>query len=249
MRRPSSLGIVPRRYLVDKWGLARRAKHMSKRTILIIVGVGMLAFAGLAVAQSGGGSPKILCAKKTDGALRLARHGKCGRSETRLTVNQVVTVRGPAGPAGLAGPAGDPGVTGAPGKDATPADFAGEPTIPVSAAAAGANQCSVVAQFCSGGNNWRWRSYGNGYQPVGFWKDRAGIVHLEGTAELFGGSAGAQPAAFILPPAYRPAAIRQFPIRAGADALRYVEVRPDGQVRPELGGAGIAPLDGIAFRP
>jgi hypothetical protein len=216
---------------------------------LIIVGVGMLAFAGLAVAQSGAGSPATLCAKRAGGALRLARHGKCGRSETRLAVNRVVTVRGPAGPAGLAGRAGDPGATGVPGKDAMPADFAGESTMPVSAAAAGAGQCSIVAQFCTGGNGWRWRSYRNGYQPVGFWKDRTGIVHLEGTAELFGGSGGAQRAAFILPVAYRPAAIRQFPIRAAADTLRSVEVRPDGQVRPELGGAGIAPLDGIDFRP
>jgi hypothetical protein len=222
---------------------------MSKRTTLIIVGVGMLAFAGLAVAQSGAGSPAALCAKKADGALRLARHGKCKRSETRLAVNQIVTVRGPAGPAGPAGRAGNPGATGVPGKDAMPADFAGEPTIPVSPAAAGAGQCSMVAQFCTGANNWRWRNYGNGYQPVGFWKDRAGIVHLEGMAELFGGSGGGQPAAFILPAAYRPAAIRQFPIRAAADTLRYVEVRPDGEVTPELGGAGLAPLDGIDFRP
>jgi hypothetical protein len=43
--------------------------------------------------------------------------------------------------------------------------------------------------------------------------------------------------------------VRQFPIRAAADTLRDVEVHPDGQVTPELGGAGVAPLDGIAFRP
>jgi hypothetical protein len=206
----------------------------------------MLILAGLAVGQSGRSQTATLCAKKVGGSLRLARDGRCVRSETRLRVNQVVTVRGPIGPRGPTGPRG---AAGAPGRDATPADFAGEPTIPVSPPAAEERQCTAVAQFCSGANGWRWRNYGNGYQPVGFWKDRGGVVHLEGVAELFGGAAGGQPAALILPPAYRPAAIRQFPIRAGADTLRTVEVRPDGQVRPQLGGAGITSLDGISFRP
>jgi hypothetical protein len=150
---------------------------------------------------------------------------------------------------GAAGPPGLPGVAGPPGKDAIPADFAGEPTTAVLVAPVDAGQCSALAQFCTGANGWRWRNYGNAYQPVGFWKDRTGIVHLEGMAELFGGSGGGQPAAFILPADYRPTAIRQFPIRSTADTLRYVEVRPDGQVRPQLGGAGTAPLDGIAYRP
>ncbi len=153
------------------------------------------------------------------------------------------------GLAGVPGPPGPPGPPGVAGKDATPADFAGEPTSSVAAAPAGGGQCAAVAQFCTGSNNWRWRNYGNGYQLVGYWKDRGGVVHLEGVAELFGGAAGGQPAAFILPEGYRPTSIRQFPIRAGADTLRYVEVRPDGQVDPQIGGAGLAPLDGINFRP
>ncbi|MGN6871249.1 MAG: hypothetical protein ACTHMY_22875 [Solirubrobacteraceae bacterium] len=222
---------------------------MPKGTTLISIGVATFAFTGVAIAQSGSDPPATLCAKKADGTLRLTRNGKCKRTETRLRVNQVVTVRGPAGSPGPPGPAGTPGATGAPGRDANPADYADEPTTPVAVAPAQANQCSLPAQFCTGGNNWHWRNYGNGYQSVGFWKDRSGVVHLEGVAELFGGSAGSQPAAFILPPAYRPAATRQFPIRAAADTLRYVDVYPDGRVTPQLGGAGIAPLDGIAFRP
>jgi hypothetical protein len=153
-------------------------------------------------------------------------------------------------------PAGEQGPPGPPGKDATPADFAGEATRGVTAAPVEANQCSAVAQFCTGSNNWRWRNYGNGYQAVGFWKDRGGVVHLEGVAELFGGAAGGQPSAFILPAGYRPTGTRRFTIGAAVDAqpsstqvLRFVEVRVDGQVDPDLGGAGIAPLDGIAFRP
>jgi hypothetical protein len=222
---------------------------MPKKTALILAAVAAVAFASVALASSATDPAATLCAKKIDGALRLARDGKCKRTEARLRVNQVVTVRGPVGPTGPAGSQGSQGPTGAPGKDAASTDFAGETTTPVLAAPQEAGQCSSVGQFCTGGNAWRWRNYGNGYQAVGFWKDRGGVVHLEGVAELFGGSGGAQSAAFILPVADRPAATRQFPIRAAADTLRYVEVRPDGQVRPELGGAGIAPLDGISFRP
>ena len=57
----------------------------------------VLGFAGYAVAQSSSAKPTTLCAKKTGGVLRLARDGKCKRSETKLRVNEVVTVRGPAG--------------------------------------------------------------------------------------------------------------------------------------------------------
>jgi hypothetical protein len=151
---------------------------------------------------------------------------------------------------GLQGP---PGNDGAPGKDATPADFAGEPTTLIAPAAAAEDQCAVEAQFCTGGNGWIWHNYGNGYQAVGFWKDRGGVVHLEGVAELTGGSGGAQPmTVFILPVGYRPSAIRQFTIRAFAGStgvLMLVDVRPDGSVVVPLGGGGGAPLDGIQFRP
>jgi hypothetical protein len=50
------------------------------------------------------------------------------------------------------------------------------------------------------------RRYGNGYHAVFFWKDRAGVVHLQGVAELTGGAGGGQSAAFVLPDGYRPAA-------------------------------------------
>ncbi len=112
--------------------------------------------------------------------------------------------RGPAGPRGAKGspgaqgPTGDPGATGAmgatgpqgptgaAGKDATPADLAGEATHPVAAAPGVAGQCSVPGQFCTGGNGWFWRNYGNGYQSVGYWKDKGGVVHLEGCLKQCG---------------------------------------------------------------
>lgn len=159
----------------------------------------------------------------------------------------------PKGPKGDPGPPGDPG---APGKDATPADFAGEPTNAVAPAPGDPNQCSTPAVFCTGSNGWAWRNYGNGYQAVGFWKDRGGVTHLEGAAELFGGAAGGQPPAFVLPDGYRPTALRRFTIGVATNTtsnatqvLRFVDVYPDGRVRPDLDGAGIAWLDGISFRP
>jgi hypothetical protein len=214
--------------------------------VLAPVAVVVLGFAGYAVAQSSSAKPATLCAKKSGGALRLAKNGTCKRTETKLRVNQVVTVRGPAGAPGRPGADGAPG---APGRDATPADFAGEATRLVAAAPAVGGQCAAVAQFCTGGNGWSWHNYSNGYQAVGFWKDRAGVVHLEGVAELTGGAGGSQPAAFVLPDGYRPPADRRFTIATTADVLRHVDVHADGRVEPALGGAGAAPLDGISFRP
>ncbi|MEA2131127.1 MAG: hypothetical protein QOJ85_4018 [Solirubrobacteraceae bacterium] len=211
--------------------------------VLAPMAVVVLGFAGYAVAQSSSAKPATLCAKKTGGVLRLARDGKCKRSETKLRVNQVVTVRGPAGAPGR------PGADGAAGRDATPADFAGEPAKLVAGAPGVGGQCAAVAQFCTGGNGWLWRNYGNGYDAVGFWKDRGGVVHLQGVAELTGGAGGGQSAAFILPDGYRPPAARRFTIVSTADTPRHVDVHADGRVEPVLGGAGTAPLDGISFRP
>jgi hypothetical protein len=214
--------------------------------VLAPMAVVVLGFAGYAVAQSSSAKPATLCAKKTGGVLRLARDGKCKRSETKLRVNQVVTVRGPAGAPGR--PGAD-GVPGAAGRDATPADFAGEPARLVAGAPGVGGQCAAVAQFCTGSNGWSWRNYGNGYDAAGFWKDRGGVVHLQGVAELTGGAGGGQSAAFILPDGYRPPAARRFTIVGTADTPGHVDVHADGRVEPVLGGAGTAPLDGISFRP
>jgi hypothetical protein len=203
----------------------------------------VLGLTGYAVGQATTAKPTTLCAKKSSGALRLPKNGKCARAETKFQVNQVVP-----GKPGTPGTNGSPGANGAPGRDATPADFAGEPTTLVAAAPAAGGQCAAVARFCTGGNGWLWRNLA-GRQAVGFWKDRGGVVHLEGVAELFGGVGGGQPVAFILPVGYRPSALRTFPTVTTTDLLRHVDVNPDGSVNPALGGAGPAPLDGISFRP
>jgi len=181
-------------------------------TIAVFVSLGGASYAALNLPRNSVGAKQI-----REGAVRASEVRNRSLGLTELQRKAVSALKGQRGDTGAPGP---------PGKDAAPADFAGEAAMPVAAAPVGGNQCAVVAQFCTGGNNWSWRNYGNGYQAVGFWKDRGGVVHLEGVAELFGGAGGGQPA-----------------------ALRFVEIRPDGQVDPELGGGGVAPLDGISFRP
>ncbi|MEA2223175.1 MAG: hypothetical protein QOH83_1551, partial [Solirubrobacteraceae bacterium] len=59
--------------------------------VLAPVAAVVLGFAGYAVAQSSSSKPATLCAKKSGGALRLAKNGTCKRTETKLRVNQVTT--------------------------------------------------------------------------------------------------------------------------------------------------------------
>ena len=214
--------------------------------------VALLAIAGFAVAQPSGDKPVTMCARKSDGTLRLAQNGKCRKREARLRVNQVGSV-GTPGAAGAPGTQGVPGRDGLPGRDAAPADLAGEPTIAVAAAPAALSQCAVAGQFCSGGVGWVWRSFGNGLQPVGFWKDRGGVVHLQGTAEQTSSGPGRRAEAiFVLPEGYRPAARRSFTVRGFAGAtgvLMNIDIDADGRVRAVPGDGGAVPLDGISFRP
>ena len=217
--------------------------------------IASLAITGFAVAQSRSDKPATLCARKSDGTLRLAQNGKCRKSETRLRVNQV----GPAGAPGAAGTAGAhgrdgvPGRDGAAGRDATPADFAGEPTIAVAAAPAAQGQCAVAGQFCSGGVGWVWRNFGNGLQPVGYWKDRGGVVHCRAPPSRHRrGRAPRAEAIFVLPEGYRPAARRSFTVRGFVGAsgvLMNIDIDADGRVRSVPGDGGAVPLDGISFRP
>lgn len=218
-----------------------RAHHLS--LIALFLALGGTSYAAITLPADSVGTREL---KRN--AVTLAKIGPSTRRALRGQTGEQGP-QGPVGPRGPAGPEGPAGAAGAPGRDATPADLAGEPTTAVGDAPADSGQCSAAAQFCTGSNGWAWRNYGNGYQPVGFWKDRAGIVHLEGVAELYGGAGGGQPAAFILPDGYRPNYIRQFAIIAAANTLKLVNVYPDGRVRPDLGGAGLAPLDGISYRP
>src|SRR5438309_10585171 len=119
------------------------------KPLLVLTIAAALGFAGLALGRDDT-SIVTLCAKKTGGAVRLASDGKCARKETRLRINQQgvagptgrAGANGATGPAGAPGPAGAAGPAGANGANATPVDFAGDPTIAVTAAPGVAGQCS-----------------------------------------------------------------------------------------------------------
>jgi hypothetical protein len=91
-----------------------------------------------------------------------------------------------------------------------------------------------------------------GYQPVGFYKDGFGIVHLQGSAS----DASIGYPIFVLPPGYRPAAERDFAVdydenADGAGAHGTLEIRADGWVRIAAppGSPDRVSLDGVDFRP
>jgi hypothetical protein len=95
--------------------------------------------------------------------------------------------------------------------------------------------------------------------PVGFWKDHEGVVHLQGIAQVGKGGSSTIVPIFTLPPGYRPAPgaiIIQAP--AGDSAAAIIggssTVLSSGGINVDLSGkvAGteeeLSALDGITFR-
>jgi hypothetical protein len=94
-----------------------------------------------------------------------------------------------------------------------------------------------------------WQNYGKGSTTAAYFRDQAGIVHIEGTvvcpSEL--ASVGA---IFTLPEGFRPDATSNFPTISAGPTSNYVTVLQDGDVEVGL-PAGIGTfltLDGISFR-
>jgi hypothetical protein len=81
--------------------------HMRRSAIpyvalLLVLAVGLGGGYALAASKT---KTITVCADKTTGILHLKTHGKCKRSQTRVTWNQ----QGPQGVAGVQGPTGQPG--------------------------------------------------------------------------------------------------------------------------------------------
>jgi hypothetical protein len=93
-----------------------------------------------------------------------------------------------------------------------------------------------------------YQEFGGGYNPVQYFRDSAGIVHLRGTLRAFA-PVGAMEAGvlFTLPTGYRPEYIENHLACAGAKA-GYVELFPDGKVFVSSEGHTWLSLDGITFR-
>jgi len=160
---------------------------------------------------------------------------------------------GPRGRRGATGP------TGLAGQDAPPLDdvhlIAPAPPSP------GDNclKTPVTDQFCGERvtpTYGSWGNYGAGYSPAGYFKDRSGLVHLQGGVTRVGGAAPGF-TIFILPAGYRPSTHRLFAVYAGDDStvgpdFAYVQVYTNGRVvllDEDPNGADFLQLDGIQFRP
>ncbi|HEX5525739.1 MAG TPA: hypothetical protein VFX44_00910 [Solirubrobacterales bacterium] len=91
------------------------------------------------------------------------------------------------------------------------------------------------------------------FNPVGFYKDHEGIVHLQGWA-FVGKNGASQTPVFTLPPGYRPAAgtieifeqVQGAPVLVGGTGASFGPVDASGKVIGEE--EEIAVLDGITFR-
>jgi hypothetical protein len=103
-----------------------------------------------------------------------------------------------------------------------------------------------------------WTNYGNGQNDVGYYRDRAGVVHLQGLVIAHDGSTACGMGALdfvitTLPAGYRPTNATLFPTLSN-NTLGRVNVRQDGQVRiepnfPAWADAKVwVSLDGLSFR-
>ena len=92
-----------------------------------------------------------------------------------------------------------------------------------------------------------WKNQGSGTALAAFYKDREGVVHLQGNVK--GGSVGV---VFTLPPGYRPAVSQEFAaltVNSGPTrAINQLEVQDDGDVVLYEPVGDWASLSGISFR-
>jgi hypothetical protein len=206
------------------------------RRLIFLAAVAVVAIAGVAMSAGRGGSDEVtLCAAKQDGALALATKGKCGKGEKKLTIAKL-------GPPGLAGATGSPGAPG------TTASIQPEAVRLVTTL--GSEVPAVYCEEHPGVFCWEgplnWINKGAGDAPVGFQKDAAGYVHLQGSAAVTGGSGPEPIAIFFLPPGYRPT--------DGAHIFSAPTCGVGGEVSVTTSGAVETPascisLDGISFHP
>lgn len=91
-----------------------------------------------------------------------------------------------------------------------------------------------------------WANYGGAYSDAGYYRDAAGVVHLQGA--IRNGTVGA--ASFTLPAGFRPAAAQAYAIPTGAAFATYgvVHVLADGTVMVTVGSNALVHLAGVSFR-
>jgi hypothetical protein len=173
------------------------------------------------------------CYAKSGGALRVVdAKKKCTKTEKRLTFNQ----KGQDGRDGVNGQNGTNGKDGVNGTDATIPPVEGR---------------HVVGQPGQPGFQSTWTT-SIGFPAPSFWKDRDGVVHLEG--DTFYGPPGTNPAfstIYTLPAGYRPSGELRFMVPTATEGtLTTLRVSPSGAVRPEQANinGGSLTMDGVTFR-
>lgn len=207
--------------------------------LTFLAAVAIVAIAGVAVAAQGGGSGDVtICAEKHGGDLSLAAKGKCGKGEKKL----VIAKKGPQGIPGQAGTAGAAGAAG------TTASIQPEPVhlvAPPVAGDCGANPGTFCGSTTESGGHWRnFADWG----AVGYQKDAAGYVHLQGGA-AFGGEGNTVDQMFYLPPGFRPAAKTQIATTECDGTAISVLIGTDGSIDPDPVNFLCVVLDGISFHP
>jgi hypothetical protein len=211
--------------------------------LTFLAAVAIVAIAGVAVAATNGTKNVTLCAARSDGAVSLASKERCAKGETKVTIAKQGP-RGPRGAAGEQGPAGAPGTT---------APIQPEPVRLVGAASPPGSRCEESpGVFCyTATGTFEWTNGGDPDAPVGFQKDAAGYVHLQGTAQVIGSGGGEPPEfVFFLPAGYRPLAGNlSFAVPTCGNEFAAVHIRPDGAVIAPVGVGCLVYLDGIAFHP
>lgn len=86
-----------------------------------------------------------------------------------------------------------------------------------------------------------WANFGGGYNPVGYYKDNFGIVHLRGIV------AGGTGVIFVLPVGYRPANIEYMSCVSNS-AFASLMINPNGNVSYVSGSTAAFSLDNATFR-
>jgi hypothetical protein len=93
-----------------------------------------------------------------------------------------------------------------------------------------------------------WSNFAANQSPVSFYKDRKGIVHLEGQAQA---SVGGGSLIFTLPPGYAPSFAQNLTANGGVANLSVrlatIRIETDGSVRLQA-GAFFVGLDGLTWR-
>ncbi len=91
-----------------------------------------------------------------------------------------------------------------------------------------------------------WINFGSSYEPVTFYKDKEGFVHIQGLMKS--GSTTAYSSIFVLPAGYRPSATLIFNVNA-THALGEIEILANGTV--QVGNAitnSLVSFSGISFK-